>query len=87
VLLNLIPLELLERGEWAEVENVLGETRWVSRMEELGLRAGARLRMLQPGCPCLFQLGDTSLSLRLADTVEVLVRPLGVAACAASEVA
>ena len=84
---NLIPLELLERGEWAEVADVGGEADWVGRMNELGLRPGARLCMLQPGCPCLFQLGACRLSLRLDRAVHVLVRPLSRGWQAAGEVA
>ncbi len=73
---NLIPLELLDRGEWAEVAEVEGDSTLRTRMAELGLRPGTRLRMLQPGCPCLFQIGECRLSLRLQDSLQVLVRPL-----------
>lgn len=87
-MLNLIPIDLLDSGESAEIVELEGDAPWVSRMAELGVRPGARLRMLQPGCPCLIQVGEMRLSLRLAAMVQVLVRPEGVAAAyAASEVA
>lgn len=71
-----MPLEYLDRGEVAEIVDVSGSPSWVSRMAEIGLRAGAQLRMLQPGCPCLFQLGASRLSLRLEEAAQVLVQPL-----------
>ncbi len=79
---DLIPLEFLDRGEWAEVAEIEGDSILTTRLAELGLRPGTRLRMLQPGCPCLFQIGECRLSLRLQDSLQVLVRPLlnGVAA-------
>jgi Fe2+ transport system protein FeoA len=87
-MLNLIPIDLLDSGEGAEIVELEGDGAWVSRLVELGLRPGSRLRMLQPGYPCLIQVGEMRLSLRLAAVVQVLVRPEGaVAAFAASEVA
>ena len=46
------------------------------RMAELGLCAGCRLQMVRGGCPCLFQLGGTRLSLRGEDVMRIMVRPL-----------
>jgi Fe2+ transport system protein FeoA len=73
---HLVPLESLQRNEWAVVADVHGERSWVGRMAEMGLRPGALLRMLQPGCPCLFQVGECRLSLRGDESVQVLVRPI-----------
>ena len=50
----MLPLEMLRSGEWAEVTEVHGESSWVCRMAELGVRTGCRLQMLQGGCPCMF---------------------------------
>ncbi len=72
----LLPLELLTSGEWADVAEVAGEPGVVSRMAELGVRAGCRLRMLRPGSPCLLQVGGSRLSLRGADAMQILVRPV-----------
>jgi ferrous iron transport protein A len=73
---HLLPLELLGHGEWAEVADMAGEPGWVSRMAELGLQIGSRLRVLQPGSPCLLQVGGTRLSLRGDWATQILVRPL-----------
>jgi ferrous iron transport protein A len=76
---ELVPLELVGSGEWAEVAEVNGEPTWVGRLAEMGLRLGCRLRMLQPGRPCLLQVGGARLSLRGDHSAQILVRPLPVA--------
>lgn len=84
---TLIPLEHVSSGCWVEVSDVNGSSPWLARLGELGVRGGTRLRVLQSGCPCLVQIGDCRLSLRLDDTMQVLVRPLPNGAAAYSEVA
>jgi ferrous iron transport protein A len=76
----LLPLEQLRPGEWADVEEVVGDTGWIGRMAELGLRAGSRLQVLQPGSPCLIQIGGSRLSLRGDACFLILVRPVAVGA-------
>jgi len=71
----LLPLDSLRSGEWAEVAEVLGEPRWVGRLAELGLGTGSRVKLLQPGSPCLLEVGGCRLSLRIDGTFQVLVRP------------
>lgn len=78
--MDLLPLELVRAGEWAEIEEVTGEPHWVGRLAELGLRAGSRLQMLRQGSPCLLQVGGCRLSLRGESALQILVRPLQ-AAC------
>jgi Fe2+ transport system protein FeoA len=75
----LLPLECLNGGDWAEVAEVMGEPRWVGRLAEMGIRSGCRLCMLQPGSPCLLQIGGCRLSLRGDCATRILVRPV---ACA-----
>lgn len=72
----IVPLELLQPGEQAEVEAVGGEPCWVGRMAELGVRAGARLKMLRSGSPCLLAVGTSRLSLRTEVAFQILVRPI-----------
>ncbi len=71
----LLPLETLHTGDWAEVAEVTGEPRCVGRLAELGLRTGTIVRVLQPGSPCLLDVGGCRLSLRADCTVHILVRP------------
>ena len=72
----LLPLESLRPGEWADVAEVTGEPGWVGRLAELGLRTGCRLLLLQPGWPCLLQIGGSRLSLRGNKGTQILVRPV-----------
>ena len=72
----LIPLDMLQAGEWAEIADIHGEPSWVGRLAELGLREGCRLRVLQPGSPCLLQVADCKLCLRGNDCSQILVRPV-----------
>jgi ferrous iron transport protein A len=77
---TLLPLDCLHSGEWAEIAEVTGEPKWVSRMAELGLRVGSVLKLLQPGSPCLLEIGGCRLSLRTDVALQILVRPVAVAA-------
>jgi Fe2+ transport system protein FeoA len=76
---TLLPLDLLRGGEWADVADVCGEPGWVCRLAELGVRIGCRLQVLQPGSPCLLQVGGCRLSLRGDGATQILVRPVPVA--------
>jgi Fe2+ transport system protein FeoA len=73
---SLLPLEYLRSGEWADVAEVIGEAGWVGRLAELGLRTGCRLLLVQPGWPCLLQIGGSRLSLRVEEGTRILVRPV-----------
>ena len=73
----LLPLELLDSGEWADVAEICGEPAWVQRLAELGVRCGCRVRVVQAGSPCLLQIGGVRLSLRGDQVTRILVRPLG----------
>jgi ferrous iron transport protein A len=75
---ELLPLEFLHAGDWADVADVTGEPGWVSRLAEMGVRIGCRLYVLQPGCPCLVQVGESRLSLRCEWAAQILVRPIAV---------
>ena len=73
-----IPLNHLNAGQTAQVEVVLGGVEQVHRLNELGLRQGAQVEMLQPGSPCILRLDGNKLCFRADEMLSVLVR-LGVA--------
>jgi Fe2+ transport system protein FeoA len=77
---DLLPLEMLRPGDWADVADVAGDPNWVCRMAEMGLRAGCRVQMLQGGTPCLLRVADCKLCLRGDDSAQILVRPVEVSA-------
>jgi Fe2+ transport system protein FeoA len=72
---TLLPLELLQTGEWADVATICGETAEVNRLAEIGLRTGCRLCVLQGGSPCLLEVEGVRLCLR--GVTDILVKPLG----------
>jgi ferrous iron transport protein A len=77
--LHLLPLELIETGGWAEVEDICGEPTWISRLAELGVRVGSRLQVIRQGKPCLLRIDGSRLSLRDESGMQILVRPLPIA--------
>jgi ferrous iron transport protein A len=73
---ELLPLDMLRPGEWADVADVGGDQAWVCRMAELGLQPGCRVQMLQDGTPCLLRVAGCKLCLRSNDSAQILVRPV-----------
>jgi ferrous iron transport protein A len=71
---DLIPLGSLRAGQRALVEQVLGQADQVHRLEELGIRGGASIEMLQAGSPCIVQLAGNKLCFRGGETMSILVR-------------
>jgi len=74
-----IPLSLLAAGQVANVAEVLGLPDQVHRLQELGLRRGVLIEMVQPGSPCIIRFGGQKLCFRADELTSVLVR-LGAAA-------
>jgi ferrous iron transport protein A len=72
-----MPLDMLQSGQWADIAEVSGEAGLVGRMAELGLRAGCRVQVIQSGRPCLLHIGGSRLSVRGDCATQILVRPLG----------
>jgi ferrous iron transport protein A len=71
---ELVPLAVLRRGQIAEVDQLLGAPEQVRRLEELGLRSGARLEMVQCGTPCIIRVDGSTLCYRDDTSLRVLVR-------------
>ena len=76
---TLLPLEYLGPGECGDIAHVDGEPAWVGRMAELGVRVGCRLRVLQPGSPCLLDVGGCRLCLRGESLMRIFVQPVAIA--------
>lgn len=70
-----IPLEMLSPGQTGIVDEVIGLPQEVLRLEELGLRAGQPVEMIQAGRPCIVRLGGHKLCFRDGEAFGVLVRP------------
>ena len=69
----MLPLDMLKPGEWADIADVSGDPSWVGRLAELGIRAGSRVCVVQPGSPCLLQLSGCKVCLRGSDCSQILV--------------
>jgi ferrous iron transport protein A len=72
---DLLPLAQLRAGDRAAVDCVLGPPDEVHRLEELGLRVGTPVEMVQPGSPCIVRLAGHKLCIRADELLSVLVRP------------
>jgi ferrous iron transport protein A len=71
----LLPLTALRVGEVALVIQVLGDSRCVHHLREVGLRVGAEVEMLRSGSPCIVRLDGQRLCLRADELASVMVTP------------
>lgn len=69
-----MPMNLLEPGQIGCISQLLGRPEEVHRLEELGLRAGTRVEMVQTGHPCIVRLAGNKLCFRGTEGFSVLVR-------------
>lgn len=76
---SLMPLSLLTAGQKGRIGMLLGQPDQVHRLEEMGLRGGAEIEMLQPGNPCIVRLAGHKLCFRGDELVRVMVNVGGVA--------
>lgn len=72
----LVPLDMLKAGEVAEIAAVYGDSAWVGRMAEMGVREGCKLEVLQPGANCLLKISNCKLCIRSCEESQILVRPV-----------
>ncbi|MDA0745242.1 MAG: FeoA family protein [bacterium] len=63
-----------KEGDQGVVLDVLGNTRLSSRVRELGVASGARVRVLRAGCPTVIQVEEGRFCLRRADAALILAR-------------
>jgi Fe2+ transport system protein FeoA len=71
---SLLPLHFVEAGHHAEISELVGEPHHVHHLEELGLRPGAVIEMLQPGSPCIIRLSGQKLCFRQDESLGILVK-------------
>jgi ferrous iron transport protein A len=70
---ELVPLSVLRSGQIAEIGQLVGAPEQVRRLEELGLRTGARLEMIRGGSPCIIRIDGSTLCFRDDQSLRVLV--------------
>jgi ferrous iron transport protein A len=71
---EILPLHLLPTGQSARIDQLVGGTDEVHRLQELGMRIGTDVEMLQRGTPCIIRLNGARLAFRQHDNCRVLVR-------------
>ena len=71
---DLLPLQLLPSGQRARIDQLLGRADEVHRLQELGMRVGTPIEMLQSGSTCIVKLDGTRLAFRDHEGFRVLVR-------------
>jgi ferrous iron transport protein A len=74
---DLIPLNRLKPGQFAQVGRILGPADHVHRLEEFGLRSGTTIQMFRPGNPCIVRMAGNKVCLRSDESLNVLVRSNG----------
>ncbi len=65
---------MLAAGEIAEVVDLVGMPEEVLRLEELGMRRGRTIEMVQAGSPCIVRIDGQKLCFRCTELFNVLVR-------------
>ncbi len=70
-----VPLEQMRVGQTGRIVQLGGEAKLVHRLEEMGLRIGAQLRVLRAGSPCIVHVAGQRLSLRGSDELAIWVAP------------
>jgi ferrous iron transport protein A len=78
---DIIPLSLLPSGTTALVSELCGCQETIHRLQELGLRGGTQIEMVQGGSPCIIRLGGSKLCFRTTELMNVLVQPTASIAC------
>lgn len=71
---DLLPLHLLPPGSRALIGQLVGGIDEVHRLEELGMRVGTQVEMVQAGSPCIIRLGGAKLCFRDNEAFQVLVQ-------------
>jgi ferrous iron transport protein A len=71
---DLLPLQLLASGQRARIDQVLGCPDHVHRLQELGMRIGTPVEMVQTGTTCIVKLDGNRLAFRDNEALSVLVR-------------
>ena len=68
-----VPLDCLAPGEEGRIQNVDGTSEMVTRLEEMGIRQGVGVRMVQQGSPCIIALNNHRISFRGEESAIVMV--------------
>ncbi|HEX5102306.1 MAG TPA: FeoA family protein [Pirellulaceae bacterium] len=71
---DLLPIQLLPAGSRARIDQLLGGEDDVHRLQELGMRVGTQIEIVQSGVPCIIKVDGTRFCFRDSESLGVLVR-------------
>ena len=71
---DLMPMTMLQSGQVAEIGDLFGLPEMVQRLEELGIRRGVPVEMVQPGNPCIVRVAGSKFCFREGEIARVFVR-------------
>jgi Fe2+ transport system protein FeoA len=72
-MVDMIPLAHMATGTKARIGQLVGQPDQIQRLEELGLRNGTTIEMLQNGSPCIIRFEQSKLCFRPNEALGVLV--------------
>ncbi len=70
-----VRIQELKVGDRGEITSLTGSEYDLSRLSSLGLRGGARIRMLRAGSTCIVELDESRICLRTGKDTQILVQP------------
>lgn len=73
---EILPVDFLENDQLGRVVELAGPEDWQHRLEELGMRPGQVVRLIQRGEPCIIGIQEKRLSLRCEPGTMILVEVL-----------
>ena len=74
--LQMIPMDMLQKNESGRIVEIVGPHDWKHRLQELGLRDGAIVRVVKPGTPSIIAIDGHRFSFRSDPNTVVLVELL-----------
>lgn len=69
-----VSLMMLRPGQTGCVCDIVGDSKLVHRLREMGLCCGAEVKMIRSGSPCIIGLGRQRLGVRLDELASVIVK-------------
>jgi ferrous iron transport protein A len=69
-----LPLQYLAAGQRGRIDQLLGRPEEVHRLQELGMRIGTPVEVVQSGTTCIVKLDGSKLAFRDSEGSRVLVR-------------
>jgi Fe2+ transport system protein FeoA len=70
-----VNLQELKPGDTGEIKSLVGTDHDLSRLTSLGLRNGAKVRVLRAGKTCIVEVDESRICVRTAKGTRIMVQP------------